>query len=259
MKYFFEDYGQGKPLVLLHAFPLSRKMWERQIVPLVDSGCRVILPDLKGFGENRSFSGGIISIEEMAFEIASLLRNLDVERAIIGGLSMGGYVTFNLFRLFPEIFSGILLFDTYSGADTDDKRKNRFDLISQIERNGNEALLENMLPNLVSDYTKIEQPEIFERIKKMFHEVNPQAATAALRGLAERLDHTNQLSRISVPALLIFGEQDKVTDTNLAKKMHSKISGSALSVIPNAGHYSNLENPEAFNRILVEFVKGVNI
>jgi 3-oxoadipate enol-lactonase len=252
----YEEHGAGKPVVLLHAFPLDRTMWRPQIDALRAANYRVILPDLKGFGENHAASD-FNSMEEMAREVASFLDMIEIERAVIGGLSMGGYVTLNLFRLFPEKFSALLLFDTTSAADTDEKRQSRFEMIEKIERRGAAALIENMLPNLVSDHTKTEKPDLYQQINSMIEQVNPKAAIAALQAMAERSDHTALLKQITVPTLLIFGAEDKITDLETAEMMRSKISGAKLCVIPKAGHYSNLEAPDDFNRCLIQFLKSV--
>lgn len=258
MKIPFQESGSGNPVILLHAFPLSRKMWQPQIEALSAAGFRVILPDLRGFGENHNFAD-INTMEDSAKDVCELLENLKIERAIIGGLSMGGYVAFNFYRLFPEKFAALLLFDTSSAADTAEKRESRFDLIDEIEKSGAQALIDGMLPNLISDWTKENNPDLVAKLKTMFAETNPQAAVAALRGMAERQDHSDILKDINVPTLLIFGEHDKITNLEIAEKMKSEIPNAALTKIKNAGHYSNLEQPEAFNDALVSFIKLVDI
>ena len=258
MKLAFEEHGTGKPVVLLHAFPLSRKMWQLQIEALTQKNCRLILPDLRGFGESHNFSD-INSMEDMAKDIAELLEALKIEKAIIGGLSMGGYISFDLFRLFPEKFAALILCDTNFAADTDEKRESRFDLIEKIEKNGAQSLVEEMLPNLVSDYTKTNNQVLMNDLEKSFSEVNPKAAIAALRGMAQRKDNSNVLDIASLRTILIFGKEDKVTNLETAEKMRQKISNSTLVLIENAGHYSNLEQPGQFNSALTEFVTAVEI
>lgn len=258
MKTTFEEFGDGKPVVLLHAFPLSRKMWEPQLETLVAANCRVITPDFRGFGENDNFSD-INSMEDMAHDIAELLGVLEIEKAIIGGLSMGGYVLFNLYRIYPEMFAGIILADTMCGADTDEKRKGRFDLIEKIESDGVQALTENMLPKLISDYTRQNNPALVENLEKEFASVNSPGSIAAQRGMAQRKDHCDLLDSISVPTVLIFGEHDQVTDLEAAEKMLLKIENSKLIKIKNAGHYSNLEQPRQFNDALRQFVESIEV
>jgi 3-oxoadipate enol-lactonase len=254
----FEEYGEGKPVILLHAFPLSRKMWQPQIEALVEAGCRVITPDFRGFGENENFAD-IHTMEDLAGDIAELLDELEIEKAIIGGLSMGGYVLFNLYKKHPEKFAALILADTNCGADLGEKRSARFELVAKIEADGAQALVENVLPNLISDFTKQHDSALVENLESEFSEVNPQAAIAALRGMAQREDHCDLLESISVPTLLIFGEHDKVTNLETGEKMHRAIKNSRLIKIENAGHYTNLEQPAQFNRALAEFVETIEI
>ncbi len=256
MKLNFERTGNGKALVLLHAFPLFGKMWKPQIETLVEAGYSVIMPDLRGFGESHNFAD-INSMEDMAKDVAELLENLDIEKAVFGGLSMGGYVLFNFFRLFPEKVVSLIFCDTSFAADTDEKRLGRFGLIEKIEQDGSQALIENMLPNLTGEFTKQNNPNLIKDLEKTFSEVEPKAAIAALRGMAERKDHSELLSEIKVPTALIFGEEDKVTNLETAEKMHAEIPNSYLFVIKNAGHYSNLEQPFQFNTSLLDFLSEI--
>ena len=254
----FDDIGSGKPIVLIHAFPLSSGMWESQARLLVENGYRVILPDIPGFGENSDGSKRY-SIAEMAEQISKLLDYLDISKTIIGGLSMGGYILFNLVRLAPEKLSALIFCDTTYAADTDEKRRSRFELISKIENQGIGALVENMLPNLISEYTKQNNPSLAAELKEKFLEVAPEAAINALQSMAERVDNSELLAKIQVPTLLIFGEFDKVTDLENGQKMKQLISRSELAIIKNAGHYSNLEQPEQFNRALLHFCNRIEL
>lgn len=258
MKIAFEEHGVGFPVVLLHAFPLSRKMWSPQIEAITAENFRLILPDLRGFGETTNFAD-INSLEDMAKDVAELLDNLQIDQAIIGGLSMGGYVAFNLFRLNPERCSALVLCDTNCSADTEEKRESRYQLIEKIEEKGSPALIDKMLPNLIGEFTKQNNEDLVADLTRTFMETNPQAAIAALRGMAERRDNTEILSEIKVPTILIFGEDDSITDVNTAQKMNEQITFSNLSIIKNAGHYSNLEQPELFNSTLTKFLKTIEI
>lgn len=255
MKINYQDFGNGQPVVLLHAFPLSGAMWKTQAELLVNNGFRVILPDFPGFGENDS--SGYYSIAEMAAQIAELLESLSIEKAVIGGLSMGGYVTFELFRLIPEKFSAIILCDTTHLADTDEKRDSRYELISKIGREGANALLENMLPKLISEDTKQNNPALITDLEKTFSKVDPNSAINALRAMAERKNSSDIIEKISVPTLLIFGEFDKVTNLENGEKMNEIIPDSELLIVKKAGHLSNLEQPEQFNEALLNFCKRI--
>ncbi len=257
MKLAFEEHGSGKPFVLLHAFPLNRGMWQPQIEALTARNFRTITPDLRGFGESHSFAD-INSMEDMAKDIGELFETLKIEKALIGGLSMGGYVLFEFFKLFPEKCAALIFCDTTFSADSDEKKEQRMDLIEKIEKNGNDVLIEEMLPNLISDFTKENKKDLVREIEKMFSETNPIAAIAALRGMAERKDHKKLLAEINVLTLLIFGEFEALIKPDDITEMNENIKGSLLVKIKNAGHYSNLEQPGQFNSALIDFAAEVN-
>ena len=258
MKIAFEEHGKGDPIILLHAFPLSRQMWKQQFEPLIQADYRVIAPDLRGFGESSNFSD-INSMEAMAQDVAELMDNLNIEKAVIGGLSLGGYVAFNFFRLFPLKVAALLLCDTDSAADTDEKRASRIDMIEKIEDRGSEVLVEDMLPKLVSDDTKSNNNELMNALEQMFAGADRQALIGALRGMAERESHDELLKSIAVPTFLIFGEEDSITDLEVAGSLKDRIPASGLFIIKNAGHYSNLEQPEQFNAAVLDFLKAVEL
>ncbi len=249
----YTEYGDGSPLVLLHAFPLSGKMWEENALFLANQGFRVILPDLPGFGKTPAASNSF-SLEETAKDVDALLEDLGIDEAVIGGLSMGGYVTFNLLRLFPKRFVGAVFCDTTSASEPPENIPNRNNLIDLLKAKGSQALVDVMLPNLISEHTKQTDPDLVSRLTEDFLKCDPASAIATLKGFVERKDHNYLLSEIKIPTLLIFGEFDKLTTVENAKKISEKIPDATLAVIPDAGHYSNLENPEAFNAALLDFL-----
>ena len=258
MQIAFEEHGEGFPIVLIHAFPLSRNMWNGNIEAITASGFRLILPDLPGFGQTLK-SPDTKSLEAMAIDIADLLDSLKIEKAVIGGLSMGGYIAFNLFRLFPQKFTGLILCDTNSASDTEEKRKQRFELIEKIESEGVQILIEKMLPNLIGEYTKKSNPKLVTQLKERFAETAPDSAISALRAMADRLDHIEFLEKIDIPTVLIFGEEDQITNLQTAQMMNERIKNSRLHTIKNAGHYSNMEQPDEFNTILKGYIEDLKI
>lgn len=258
MKINFQEHGTGKPVVLLHAFPLSSDMWQPQIAAFKNKNVRLILPDLRGFGESHSFSD-INTMEDMAQDIYELLETLKIKKAILGGLSMGGYILFNFLKKYPEKAAALIFCNTHPANDTEDTRHGRMELIEKIEKDGSNALIENMLPKLTGETTKQTKPELIENLREKFARVNPQAAIAALRGMAQRKDNTDLLKQISLPTLLIFGEDDKITNLEMADKMARGISNSRLVIIPDSGHYSNLEQPELFNQALSDFINTLEV
>lgn len=252
----FEEHGSGEPVVLIHAFPLSRKMWTPQIKAFAGENIRLILPDLPGFGDSTLPPDGM-SLEEMARGVAGLIDELGIEKAVIGGLSMGGYVTFNLFRIRPDLFKAAVFCDTTSAADTEEKRSGRLATVEKIKDLGMQILIDEMLPNLIGEYTKANNGRLVSELKQMFADTDPRAAVAAMEATAERKDHTYLLPDIAVPTFFIVGDQDKLTDAGVAEKMHSQVTGSNIAIIRNAGHYTNLEQPEQFNEALLSFCGSV--
>lgn len=253
MKLHFSEYGSGKPIVLLHAFPLSSRMWETQVEFLAQRGWRVILPDHPGFGHSM-ISADTTTIDAVAQSVAELLEDLNIEQSIVGGLSMGGYVALSFYRNFPEKVSALVLADTTAKNDSPQRRESRFQLIEKIEKFGSEVLIDEMLPKMISEHTKKSNAPLVEDIVNAMKEADEKGVSAALRGMAKREDFSGFLPSIKVPTLLIFGENDRITDIKEADFLHTKIEKSILSFVPDAGHLSNLENPEVFNESLLEFL-----
>lgn len=249
----FKDYGGGYPVVLLHAFPLSAQMWDRNAAAIAAAGYRVICPEFPGFGENRNF-GPVSTMDSMAESVIELLEHLGIREAAFAGLSMGGYVLFRILRTNQRLVSCFALCDTTSRADTEEKRLGRFELITQIEREGSKVLAEVMLPNLLSSGLVTRRPLLVEDLRRRFLQCDPEAACSALRGMAERPDSSDVLGIVKMPLILIFGAEDKVTDLECAQEMADTAVDARLVVLPDAGHYSNLEDPEGFNKNLISFL-----
>ncbi|MCW5960397.1 MAG: alpha/beta fold hydrolase [Pyrinomonadaceae bacterium] len=255
MKLNFSETGNGENLVLLHAFPLSNEMWQPQIEFFAEEGFRVITPDHRGFGESANFSD-ILTMEEMANDLVEMLDLLEIENAVFGGLSMGGYVLFEFAKNAGERISSLVFCDTNSSSDTEEKKNNRYDLIKKIEKDGSDALIENMLPNLICESTKKNNTELVLKIEEMFRKTAPESAIAALRGMAVRNDSDNFLPSISVPTAFVVGSEDITTPPDISRKMHALTPGSEYIEIANAGHYSNLEQPIEFNAAILNFLRS---
>lgn len=251
----FEQLGHGKPLVLLHAFPFSRNFWKLQKKFFVEKNFQLIIPDLPGFGDSHNFSK-INSMEEIAVSVSDLINKLGIQKASFCGISMGGYVALNLFRIFPDKFSSLILCDTTSTADTEEIRKNRYKLIEEIKQKGTTAISDAILKKLLSDHTLKNKRSLVEEIHNWILQANKEGTISALRGMAVRMDQTFILNKINFPTLLIFGEQDKITNLQIAKDLHKRIPNSELEIIKKCGHLSNLEKPLKFNQKLANFLKN---
>ncbi|MBI4277533.1 MAG: alpha/beta fold hydrolase [Armatimonadetes bacterium] len=253
----YEDTGGGPPILLLHGFPLNRHMWRPQVEALA-ARYRVIAPDFRGHGESDA-PPGPYSMEQFARDVHTLIHHhLGVEgKLVVGGLSMGGYVAFRFVERYPEHVHALILADTRAEADSEEGRERRMKAIAQIETEGPAPFLEGFLKALVAPTTPERAPDVVVRLREMMAWPPAHSLTATLRALADRPDSTPLLSTIKVPTLIIVGEEDVPTPADSSRTMHQAVAGSRLTVIPNVGHMSNLEDPEAFNRALVEFLGGV--
>ena len=251
----YDDAGRGAAVVLLHGFPLDRSIWREQSRAL-GAACRMIAPDLRGHGET-PLGDVVVTMGEMAEDVAALLDTLSVERVVLGGLSMGGYVAFEFFRRFPRRVRALVLADTRPQADTDEGRRTREETAQRALRDGMAPIADSMLPKLLSAATREREPEVFERVREMVLGTEPAGAAAALRAMAVRRDQTDLLPSIDVPTLIIVGSEDQLTPPSDSEAMHARIKNARLVRIEGAAHMSNVERPAEFNRALVEFVGGL--
>lgn len=247
------EAGTGWPLVLLHAFPLNADMWRGQLEHMPE-GWRIIAPDFRGFGPGTGDPGPAPTMDDFADDVRALLDVLEIDRAIIGGLSMGGYVTFALLRRCPDRFTGVVLADTRPQADTAEGREGRKKLVELVHERGAGAVADEMLPKLLGATTIRDRPDIVSQVRQLIESNPPAAIAGALHAMMERPDSTADLRRISFPALIVVGEDDAVTPVSEAEAMHGQIPRSHLVVIPAASHLSNIEAPEAFSKALQDFL-----
>jgi len=247
----YEERGQGTPVVLLHGFPFNRSLWREQVDAL-SARHHVVVPDLRGHGETTVTESA--TMEEMADDVAGLMDALDIERAVVGGLSMGGYVTFAFARKYPQRVRALILADTRPQADTEEARQNREMMAQRALEEGMEAIAEIQLPKLFAPNNFERETEKVARVREMMVTTNREGTAAALRGMASRLDASDLLPQIKVPSLIIVGREDRLTTLADAEKMHEAIQDSHLVVIDEAGHVSNIERAIQFNRALVEFL-----
>ena len=253
IKMAYTDTGAGRPIVLIHGYPFNRSLWNEQIAAL-SSAFRVIAPDLRGFGESEA-SDEPATMNRMAQDIALLLDHLEIPRATLGSLSMGGYVTFAFYKQFASRVRALILADTRAQADTEEAKQTRAQQAEKALAEGMNGIADAMLPKLLTPETVSKRPEIVKRVRDMMLKTKPEGAAGALRGMAEREDQTSLLSKITVPALILVGAEDAITPVADSEKMHQAIKGSRLVVLENAGHVSNIERTEKFNEALLDFLK----
>ena len=245
------EAGDGRPLILLHAFPLHAGMWRPQL-ERVPAGWRFIAPDLRGFGRNRVEAvPGSNGLDPYAADVLALMDRLEIDRAVVAGLSMGGYIAFAMHRQAPERLAGLVLADTRSQADTPEGREGRAKMRELLARDGPAAVATQMLPKLVSRHA---DPALVAHVRRMIEGADPEAIDTAIAALMTRPDSTAGLAHIACPTLVVAGELDEITPVADAEAMQRAIPRATLTVIPAAGHLSSLEQPERFSRALTELL-----
>lgn len=238
-------------VVLIHAFPLNATLWRPQI-DRAPTGWRFLTPDLPGFGRSRLAPPK--TMDEMARAVLDVLDVERIERAVIGGLSMGGYVTLALYRLAPERFSGIILADTRATADNDQQREARQKMIASVRANGSTAVADEMLPKLLGETSRRDRPELASRVRAMIERNSPEVIAGAVEAMMGRPDSRPLLPGISVPALVLCGDEDVLTPPADSRALHAAIPGATLAIVEKAGHLSNLESPDRFSFALNSFL-----
>jgi 3-oxoadipate enol-lactonase len=249
----FTDIGSGPPLVLLHAFPLDRGMWEPQWTALGDR-YRIIAVDLPGFGESPADPG--FTVESAADRVAQLLDRLKLQQVALGGLSMGGYVALAFARKHPDRLTALILADTRSEADDAAGKEGRSRLIKLTEEFGPSKVYEGMLPKVLGAGTQESQPQVVAFVRGLATRQTAEGVIGGLTALRDRPDATPSLEKIDVPTLILVGSEDGLTPPELSDAMGKQIRGSKVIRIPGAGHLSNVENPTAFNAAVAEFLNS---
>ncbi|MER7359155.1 alpha/beta fold hydrolase [Nonomuraea dietziae] len=254
MQLYTRSAGTGVPVVLLHAFPLSSAMWLAQREGL-SASCQVITPDLRGFGGSR-LGDDEPSIDLMADDVAALLDQEGIERAVVGGQSMGGYVTMAFCRRHPDRVAGVILADTKASQDTEQARENRERIARQVLADGTGVLVEEVLPGLLGQTTKERRAMVFGRVRGLVQSAPPGAVAWAQRAMAARPDSFDTLAALKAPALVIVGEEDQLTTRDDAEAMLRAVPDGRLTVVERAGHLSAVEQPEAFNAAVASFISS---
>jgi pimeloyl-ACP methyl ester carboxylesterase len=247
------DTGSGRAVVLLHAFPLSSAMWLSQREALSPT-CRVVTPDLRGFGGS-PLGDDEPSLDAVADDVAALLDTLDLDRVVLGGLSMGGYVTMAFLRRHAHRVAGLILADTKAAADQPAARDNRERIAAAVTDDPFSTLLvDELLPTLLGATTAAERPLVTGRAKALVQAAPAAAVAWAQRAMAARPDSFDSLRATSVPALVLVGAEDTVTPPADAQEMADAMTGARLEILPRAGHLSALECPEEFNAAVLRFL-----
>jgi pimeloyl-ACP methyl ester carboxylesterase len=253
----WRESGRGEAVLFIHGFPFNGSQWDEQI-DLLPQRWRWIAPDLRGFGRTEAGLGdGPLEMDLLADDLAAFLDTQEIERAVVCGLSMGGYVALALWRWHPTRIRALVLCNTRAGADTEEGRADRRALAEQVEKNGAGAAVDTLLPRLLSENTERDHPEIVARVRTLIEAAPPQSIIAALQGMASRPDSTDLLPTIDVPTLLIAGSMDKLIPPSELEFLRQAIPDARLRLIEGAGHLPNLEAHNAFNLELVHFLEAL--
>lgn len=247
----FEEAGRGTPLLLLHGFPHDRTLWEAQLAA-PPATARLIAPDLPGFGESAVVD--VPSLDAWADWCIALCDSLELPQVVLGGLSMGGYLAFALWRRHPERIRGLILADTKAGADSEEARAKRVEMQALALAEGAAGVAEKMMAGMVGKTSRETRPTALAFLEAMMRRASVGAIVDALDAMRTRADSAPTLPTITVPTLVICGDEDALTPVKESEALHAAIPDSQLAIIPGAGHASCVEHPAAFNALLTGFV-----
>jgi 3-oxoadipate enol-lactonase len=242
-------------ILFIHGHPFDRSMWRPQIDAFAERH-RVVVADLRGYGES-TVVPQTPPFSAFAYDIAALLDHLAIDRAVLCGLSMGGQIVMEFHRVLPHRVRGLVLADTFAEAETDQGKAIRHAQADRVLSEGMGGYAEEVLPQMVTPANIDAMPAVAKHVSGMMHETSPAGAAAALRSRAERPDYVDMLSSLTVPVLVVVGDEDEFTPVEVAHAMHDRITGSTLAVISGAGHMPNLERSDEFNAVLRRFLDGL--
>ena len=248
--------GEGVPVLFVHGFPFDRTVWRHQLATL--SRARRIALDLRGVGGSGVPPGADgYSLSRYADDLVAVLDALGVREAVLCGLSMGGYVIFELLRRHPERVRALILADTRPQADSADAKRGRDELTHVAEQQGPDAVIERLLPRLLAPATQATQPEVAVQVREMARRWSVPGLVGALRTLRDRPDSTETLRGVRVPTLVLVGSDDEIAPPETARAMAQLIPDAQCHVVPAAGHIAPLEQPLAAGRLLADFLSAL--
>ena len=253
----WEDIGPRhatRTLLLLHGFPHDRRLWNSQLAAHADvfPDVRLLAPDLPGFGGSTPLASA--SMDGYADAVAAMLDEAGVRQAIVGGLSMGGYIAFAFWRRHAERTKVLILMDTKAPADTAAAREKRRELIAAVARDGIGPSVPSLMMQQLGASTRAAAPTLVEQVEALLRRAPASGVIGAAQALMDRIDSTATLETITVPTLVIVGQEDTLTPPSEAIAMASLIRGSRLVTVPEAGHLAPLEQPATVNAAIAEFL-----
>ncbi len=250
----FEDSADRVPVLMIHGFPLNNTMWDDQVASLAHVA-RLITPDLRGHGLTEATDISPYTMEMMATDCIHVLDSLDIDGpVVVAGLSMGGYIAFEICRRFPERVSGLILAATKASADTDEARANREASARMALDEGVHPVVSSLIPKLLAPAAYEDNPDLVEYLEEMMLSASAEGVAGAQLAMSLRPDSKGDLKYLQVPTLVVHGKEDQLIPVSEAEIMAEGIPGAKLELIEGAGHMVNMEEPEAFNEVVREFL-----
>jgi len=253
----YTDEGpvEAPVIIFIHGFPLNKTMWEMQLEVLKDE-YRVIAYDVRGHGDTDAGSDHF-SIDLFVTDLISFMNDLNINKAILCGLSMGGYIALNAVENYPQLFDALILSDTSCAADTTESKHKRLMAIEDIKINGIENFANENIKNLFAPGSFQSKESAISRVREMIVNTTTESIFNTMHALAMRKETCSRLTGIKLPVLILVGIDDIITPLSAAKVMHENIPGSKLNIVEQAGHLSNMENPYEFNYLIKKFIETV--
>lgn len=252
-----EYENDGPPLIFVHAFPLCHRMWDKQAEYFKDK-YRVILYDVRGLGYSTDIKSHQYMMEQFSDDLLSVMDFLNIAKAHVCGLSMGGYIALRTLVSHPERFNSIILADTRAEKDDDEGLISRAGMLKSVQENGLDGLIKDFPKKLLNEDNH-KNDDLRGFVEEMISWQTPEGVCGAVIALATRTTTLEQLKQLSNPGLIIVGEDDILTPLKFSENMNKALSNSSLKVISNAGHLSNMENPDEFNHTVSEFLNNNSI
>jgi pimeloyl-ACP methyl ester carboxylesterase len=246
--------GDGEPVLFIHGFPLDRTVWRHLVAPL--TGRRRIAPDLRGLGLSDA-PDGTYSMAQYADDLVAVLDALRAERAVICGLSMGGYIAFEFIRRHPDRVAALILMNSRAEADGPAARDGRDEMIRLVQDDGTNALADLLMPKLLAPESLSAMPEVADRVHTMIRNAPVTGVIGALRAMKDRPDSTALLDSISVPTLVVAGREDQLIPVDQARSMAKRIPNAQFTLIAGAGHLVPMEQPVPTSRVIAEFLDSL--
>jgi len=251
----YQDCGDGIPIVFIHGFPLNQSIWQTQIEGLSEQA-RIITLDLRGFGDSQATQEEY-SMDLLANDLAYFLDSINVVAPIFAGLSMGGYVALAFCKRYARWLSGLVLIATRATSDSKEAKNSRDKLTFVVKEQGLEPVVDLLLPKMLSPKTITEKPEIVKELRKIMLKSSIDGVVGSLQGMKNRSDYSTILSQLDLPTMVIHGMDDLLISPKEAQNTAKVIPNAQLELIPDAGHMVNMEQPQHFNKLMVDFIQSV--